>query len=98
MADTIYQGDVGLEVLLDCGRDISGAGSPAMSVKIPSGAVRTWPATIKTLDGATRYLRYVTRAGDLDEVGLYRIQASLSVGDWTGRGKTARFTVLARFS
>jgi hypothetical protein len=94
MANTIYQGDVGLEILVDCGRDISRADAAALSVRTPSGAVHTWPATVT--DGNA--LRYVTRPGDLAAPGLYRLQATLSTGDWTGRGKTATFFVTPNFS
>lgn len=98
MAGTIYQGDVGLEILLDCGRDVRGAGDVAIVAKTPSGAVWTWPAGKKTVDGGTTCLSYVTRAGDLAEAGTYKVQASLSLGDWTGLGKTTSLVVRAKFS
>ncbi len=98
MADTIYQGDAGTEILVDCGRDIAGAGSPGLVVRTPSGAVVAWPATTKTVNNETRYLSYVTSPGDLAEAGVYKVQASLSLGDWSGLGKTAQLSVRARFS
>lgn len=98
MADSIYQGDEGLEILMDCGRDITGAGSPAIVVRTPSGAVRRWEAVLHAVDGTARCLRYVTRPGDLAESGVYKLQASLSLGDWTGRGGTAQLTVRAPFA
>lgn len=94
MANTIYQGDTGLEILVDCGRDISGASQTALSVRLPSGRVRSWSTSVTD----ERYLRYVTQAGDLAEPGLYRLQASLVLGNWTGRGKTACFHVTPNFS
>ena len=94
MANTIYQGDVGLEILVDCGRDISETQRAALSVRTPSGAVHDWPATVT--DGS--FLRYVTQPGDLAVPGPYRLQATLSTGDWTGRGKTATFFVTPNFS
>lgn len=98
MTDSIYQGDFGLEILVDCGRDIAGAGEPGLIVRAPSGAVRRYAATLASADGVTRCIRYVTRPGDLAEAGIYRIQASLTLGDWSGLGKTAPLTVRARFS
>lgn len=94
MADTIYQGDVGLEILVDCGRDITGATDAALLVRTPSGAVRLWAAEVAD----TSSLRYRTRAGDLAEPGTYRLQASLSTGDWTGLGRTSSFRVTPKFS
>lgn len=94
----IYQGDTGLELLVDCGRDITGAGNPALLVRTPSGAVRRFAGTLATEDGVTRCIRYVTKAGDLAEAGVYRLQAALSLGDWSGLGKTACLTVRARFN
>lgn len=94
MANTIYQGDAGLEILVDCGRDISAAADAALLVRTPSGTVKTWAAQVTD----THFLRYVTQPGDLADAGLYRLQATLSTGDWTGRGKTATFFVTPNFS
>ena len=98
MADTLYRGDVGLEILVDCGRDIAGAGTPALQVRTPSGAVRSWPATVAVIGQTASYLRYVTGPGDLAEAGSYKIQASLTLGDWSGTGRTATLVVRPQFS
>ena len=98
MADTIYQGDVGLEILVDCVRDLTGAASPALRVRLPSGATRTWPAAVAGSGQDAAKLRYVTRPGDLAEAGVYKLQAALTLGDWSGLGRTASFTVRPRFA
>ncbi|EKO39697.1 MAG: hypothetical protein B193_1577 [Solidesulfovibrio magneticus str. Maddingley MBC34] len=98
MADTIYQGDVGLEILVDCGRDLTGAASPTLRVRLPSGATRTWPAAVAGSGQDAAKLRYVTRSGDLAEAGVYKLQAVLTLGDWSGGGRTASFTVRPQFS
>ncbi len=98
MADTIYQGDVGLEILVDCGRDLTGAVSPTLRVRVPSGATRSWPATVAGSGQDAAKLRYVTRSGDLAEAGVYKLQAALTLGDWSGLGRTASFTVRPQFS
>jgi len=95
---TVHQGDVGLELLVDCGCDIAGAANAALLARLPSGIVRTWPAAVAAIDNRSRFLRYVTRPGDLEEAGTYRVQASLSLGGWSGTGKTALLLVRARFS
>lgn len=94
----IYQGDTGLEILVDCGCDITGAANPALLVRAPSGTVCSLAGTLAAKDGLTRCIRYVTKAGDLAEAGVYRVQASLTLGDWSGLGKTARLTVRPRFN
>ena len=98
MADTIYQGDVGLEILVDCGRDLTGAASPTLRVRLPSGATRSWPAAVAGSGQDAAKLRYVTKAGDLAEAGVYKLQAVLTLGDWSGGGRTASFTVRPQFS
>ena len=98
MQDSIYQGDVGLEILVDCQEDIAGAVAPALAVRTPSGAVRLWPATVAVIGQTASHLRYITGPGDLGEAGTYRVQASLELGDWSGSGRTAQFVVRPRFS
>ena len=94
----VCQGDVGLEILVDCKEDIAGAASPALAVRTPSGAVRRWPATVEVVGQTATHLRYVTGPGDLAEAGTYRLQASLGLGDWSGSGRTAQFVVRPHFS
>jgi len=91
--ESIFAGDAGLGVIVDCGRDVSLAVGPAILVRRPDGAVLRWEASVFEMDGETRFLRYVTRPGDLSMPGLYKAQASLSLGAWTGLGETARFIV-----
>lgn len=98
MTDAIYQGDVGLEILVDCGRDVSAAAAPALLVRLPSGVTRAWPARVAGPGQDAVRLRYVTAAGDLAEAGTYKLQASLTLGDWSGRGRTASFTVRPQFA
>ncbi|MFP5258234.1 MAG: hypothetical protein ACLGQH_04350 [Acidobacteriota bacterium] len=98
MAESIYQGDVGLEILVDCGRDIAAAASTALAVRLPSGAVRLWPAAVAVVGQDASFLRYVTGPGDLAEAGTYRVQAALTLGDWSGTGRTASLVVRPKFS
>jgi hypothetical protein len=94
MADTFYQGDVGLKIELDCGQDISSSTDRAIQVRKPDGTTTSWAAS---LDG-TDTLAYATASGDLSQAGTYKLQSSMSLGDWTGRGKTATLVVLPIFS
>lgn len=94
MADTFYQGDVGLKIELDCGRDISTSTNRAIQVRKPDGATAEWAASVED----NNYLAYTTASGDLAQPGTYKLQASMTLGDWTGRGKTAAIVVLPLFS
>ncbi|MEA4857919.1 MAG: hypothetical protein AAGU21_01105 [Solidesulfovibrio sp.] len=98
MSSVVYVGDIGTELLVDCGQDISGATNTFLTVRFPSGNVVNWPATVATVEGKAQFLRCLTRAGDLAEAGNYRVQAMLTLGDWSGSGKTAVLQVRERFA
>jgi hypothetical protein len=98
MADTIYQGDEGLEILANCGRDITGATGCIILAKLPSGVIKSWPATLKTVDGKTNFISYVTQAGDLAEAGSYILHAQFSLGDWKGKGKKGLLKIQPTFT
>lgn len=91
----IYVGDIGTEIILDAGQTITGA-TVSMAVLKPGATAETpWAGTVYTIDGATRYVRHTTIAGDLDVPGVYRVQPVIALADgtWTGRGETAEFHV-----
>jgi len=93
MANKIYVGDIGLEIIIDMQTDISDATTYDMLV-YKDGVEVTWVAAIYE----TNYLRYVTEADDLDIVGVYRIQGSLAFEDgWSGRSETVTFRVLPKW-
>ncbi len=91
--DKNYIGDVGLGLIVDCGRDISGASNTKLVVRRPDGSTVEWAATVHAVDGRTNHLWCVTQPGDLNMAGQYRLQAAFTLGDWSGRGKTAAFTI-----
>jgi len=93
MTEKLYVGDVGTEVVLECGRDLSLAENPAILVRRPDGTARTWPAETE----GTR-LRYVTRQGDLTMPGMHCLQAAYSQGGFSGRGSTAELMVHRAFA
>lgn len=94
MADTFYQGDIGLKVILDCGQDISASTDRAIQVRKPDGSTAIWNASIED----NNYLTYITTGSDISQPGIYKLQSSMTLGDWTGRGKTATLIVLPQFS
>lgn len=78
MASEIHEDDIGTKLLatiIDDNQivDISSASSLTLLIKKPDGSILTRPATLET-DGTDGKMYYVTVAGDLDEVGVYKIQ------------------------
>ena len=92
-----YAGDAGLGLIVDCGRDISAATNTRLLVRRPDGSTTQWSAQIYAINGKSFYLRRLTRPGDLSLPGRYRVQAALTLGDWSGRGQTAEFTLYRPF-
>ena len=97
MADPIYVGDIGTEITVDCGQEITGATNTKLVVQTPLGGTEEWTAVVVSVGGKTQYLRYTTKAGDIAIPGVYRLQSYLTLGSWTGSGKTAQIAVKDRF-
>lgn len=91
MADQYFVGDVGTEILVDCGEDISLGTNLELKVKKPSGTEVTWSGTLS----GTNFIKYIIQAGDFDEAGTYFVNASLTLGAWAGHGETATIPVYA---
>jgi len=89
MANKIYVGDIGLEIIIDMQEDINDATTYEMLV-LKDGEQVTWDAAIYE----DRYLRYVTEEDDLDSSGVYHIQGNFVFPTgWTGLSETVNFTV-----
>jgi hypothetical protein len=89
MTDRHYVGNIGTEILVNCGSEITGATNLKLKVKKPDGTEVEWTAAI---DG-TDHLKYTTLAADFSVAGTYFLQASLTLGGWSGLGKTAQFEI-----
>lgn len=89
----VYKGDVGTEIVLDCGSDISNATTMEILVLLPDGNTTTWSATLEGTDS----VKYVIQSGDLDMVGMYMLQAKVVTPDWSGRGETFYLRVLDHY-
>ena len=94
----IYQWTPGLPIALNSGMDVSTADKLEIEVRRPDGTVTRWPAEVMTKDGRATWLRYITDAKALDQVGTYKLQALVSKNALVAPGKTATLEVLARFS
>ena len=89
-----YVGDIGTEIIVNCGTDISTATAQSLKVKKPSGAIVSWSATVYNIN----FLKHSVVAGDFDEVGTYELQSHIVMSTWSGRGETTRFTINQKFA
>ena len=86
----VYVGDVGTEVSLNCGVDISTATVRKILVQKPNTtAVVEWSAMA---DGANS-IRYLTTTGDLDVAGTYLLQPYVELPGLSGKGETVELFV-----
>ena len=90
MASEIHQDDVGTRFLITVKDDgslvnisgVSGGSIPQVSFKKPSDTVVNRSATLQDY-GISGVMHYDTVAGDLDEAGLYKLQAKVVVPSGT---------------
>jgi hypothetical protein len=85
----IYVGDIGTDIRLDCGSDISTATETNIEVLKPDGSTETWTGTIVD----DNFISHITVDGDLDMKGSYKVQAAVTMPAWEGRGETTSFIV-----
>lgn len=91
--DKIYNGVIGLPIRANTNTDITLATATTFQVKKPDGTEVVWAATIVD----TNYLTHTTVLGDVDQSGKYIIQASLTLGGWTGEGESFEMFVFDKF-
>ncbi len=96
-ANKIYKGDVGTAIILDTGEDLSEATAVSMAVRKPDGTVAIWSAEVVQVEGARTGVRHLVQAGELDQEGIYRLQAVVTLPGWTGRTQTAEMKVWEEF-
>lgn len=93
----IQLGDVGTQIIVrvrEGGRrmDLRTAAVTRVVLTKPDGDVLLRDATLLT-DGADGALLYVTAPGEVDQPGLWYVQAELQVGPWSGRTNRAGLRV-----
>jgi len=93
----IQVGDAGTQIVVkvrDGGRrmDLSAATSRRIVLTKPDGNEVLRDADFVT-DGTDGALVYVTGAGEVDQPGLWQVQAQLVVGSWSGRTSRASLRV-----
>lgn len=89
----VYVGDVGTEIALDCGSDVSAATARSIAVRLPDGTEATWAAVADGTNG----IKYTTVADTLSQSGTYLLQAVVTLPSGTWRGETTRLRVFDRF-
>lgn len=85
----IFAGDVGTELILECGVDISSATLRRIKVRKPDNSLVTWTATSNT----STSIKYIVQAGDLDLEGTYKLQALITMPSWSGSGEPTNMFV-----
>jgi hypothetical protein len=75
-------GDVGTEIILDCGINILTAFVRSILVEKPDGTTSTWTAAAS---GMTSIV-HVSVEGDFNIPGIYSVQAYIEMPGWKGKG------------
>ena len=88
----VYINTEGILIKVETGIDLSGATKVSLKVRKPSGTEVEW---IGTADGTK--ITYITQTGDLDEAGLYKIQAYIEKGSLKILGDTDGIYVYNEF-
>lgn len=74
-----FKDDVGVELRIYTGADLSTVSSMVLKVKKPSQTIDSWVPTI-ALDNS-KYAVYITDENDLNEVGVYLISLEIITAD-----------------
>lgn len=77
--------------------DISTATAKSIVLRSPSGDISTHTASFLT-DGTDGVVYYATVAGDLNEVGIWKIQGVISIGGGTYHSNITSFKVYPNLS
>ena len=78
----IYESQTLFSVILDTTVDITGASSATIKYEKPDGTKGVWEGSIYD----TTKVKYDIEEGDLDDVGIWKVQAVVVLGGLTGYG------------
>jgi hypothetical protein len=86
----IQRGDVGTAIRLSISgsADISEVVSSSIHYRKPSGKTGQWTGSI-----SGDAIEYITQSGDIDEAGVWYLQAQFDLGSWQGSSKVTSITV-----
>ena len=89
MSTSVFVGDIGIQLKLDAGIDISDQTTLKIRYRKPDKTTGLWAATVS----ATNYAVYTTVSGDLDVSGVWSLQIYIVAPSYTAHGKTANLFV-----
>lgn len=95
MSAKIYVGIGGLEIILDAMVDLSQA--TALKIKYQKPDKTTSGEWAGELVEGTK-VKYVTQAGDLDQMGRWKLQVVVTLPAWSGPGETVNMDVFGPFN
>ena len=95
MTDKIYENDIGTEIKLDSGEDLTGYTVLEIHYLKPNGTEGVWQASqVETTKG--RYI--TTTSGDLSPNGTWLVKLKLAIPDWSGYGETVEMRVYEKWT
>jgi hypothetical protein len=80
---TAQKGDIGTQIVIDLGEDVSTASALKIVYRKPDGTVGEWTATL--VNGGYGIAYVTATAADLDQVGRWKLQAKVTLSSWNGR-------------
>jgi hypothetical protein len=93
----LYQNDVGVDLIIHTNNNlIPESATLNLLTEKPSGNTVSWGVTPLMIDYANGVITYTTVAGDLDEVGIYRLQVHGIFTDADEYSNIDTFTVRKR--
>jgi hypothetical protein len=85
-----FVGDV-IDIIVQTGITLTGATDLLIKYRKPDGTTGAWVSTI--VGGAVTYMHYETIKGDLDQNGVWQLQAYAEFGATVGNGKIVNVRV-----
>ena len=90
MSNKVYLGDIGTILRLDTNVDLTDVLVTKIKAMKPDGTtVVEYDAEVH----GTTEVQYIFALGDIDQTGVWLVQAYIEINDWKGLGETAEFTV-----
>jgi len=86
--DKHYLNEIGTEIIINCGSDVSTASKVEIRVLKPNGEAVWIPDKIEK-----EIVTYTTKQDDFDVAGLYYIQVYVELDSWKGLGETATLRI-----
>jgi hypothetical protein len=89
----VYVGDVGTQIVLDCGAVVTSSTARSIEARKPDGTTVSWDAAV---EGANS-IKVTTSSGTLNVPGTWRLQAKVTMPSGIWLGETVTLQVHPRF-